>query len=234
MTSKPSSITPAARLPPGNIRVDSRNRLWPPRSKTGLQFKLRVGDYRVLYECDLVQGRIYPHYVGHRPRQLQARIRHSPPSLGRGRSLYVLSSVLRPPRSSLSSARDLHRWISGFESGASLLATGLVQVFPCIRLGSRISIRGSGLRRLSIRTASDREHRERSNYREQERCFHPSPTPRLAEMTNGSSDQRSEFSLSIARLPSVLCPSPSRHSSLVTCHYSSLVTHRFACQPLPF
>lgn len=30
------------------------------------EFKLRVGDYRVLYEFDLVQGRILLHYVGHR------------------------------------------------------------------------------------------------------------------------------------------------------------------------
>jgi len=28
--------------------------------------KLRVGDYRVLYEVDIKQGRIYLHYVGHR------------------------------------------------------------------------------------------------------------------------------------------------------------------------
>jgi mRNA interferase RelE/StbE len=28
--------------------------------------KLRVGDYRVLYEFDLAQGKIYLHYVGHR------------------------------------------------------------------------------------------------------------------------------------------------------------------------
>jgi mRNA interferase RelE/StbE len=28
--------------------------------------KLRVGDYRVLYEFNLEQGRIYLHYVGHR------------------------------------------------------------------------------------------------------------------------------------------------------------------------
>ncbi len=28
--------------------------------------KLRVGDYRVLYEVDLKLGRIYLHYVGHR------------------------------------------------------------------------------------------------------------------------------------------------------------------------
>ena len=30
------------------------------------EFKLRVGDYRVLYEFDLTLGRIYLHYVGHR------------------------------------------------------------------------------------------------------------------------------------------------------------------------
>ncbi|HUR47750.1 MAG TPA: type II toxin-antitoxin system RelE/ParE family toxin [Candidatus Saccharimonadales bacterium] len=30
------------------------------------EFKLRVGDYRVLYELDIVQGRVYLHYVGHR------------------------------------------------------------------------------------------------------------------------------------------------------------------------
>jgi mRNA interferase RelE/StbE len=30
------------------------------------EFKLRVGDYRVLYELDLKQGRIFLHYVGHR------------------------------------------------------------------------------------------------------------------------------------------------------------------------
>jgi mRNA interferase RelE/StbE len=30
------------------------------------EFKLRVGDYRVLYEFDMTQGRIYLHYVGHR------------------------------------------------------------------------------------------------------------------------------------------------------------------------
>jgi mRNA interferase RelE/StbE len=30
------------------------------------EFKLRVGDYRVLYEFDAAQGRIYLHYVGHR------------------------------------------------------------------------------------------------------------------------------------------------------------------------
>lgn len=30
------------------------------------EFKLRVGDYRVLYEFDSQLGRIYLHYVGHR------------------------------------------------------------------------------------------------------------------------------------------------------------------------
>ena len=30
------------------------------------EFKLRVGDYRVLYECDVNRGCIYLHYVGHR------------------------------------------------------------------------------------------------------------------------------------------------------------------------
>ena len=31
-----------------------------------IEFKLRVGDYRVLCEFDVNQGRIYLHYVGHR------------------------------------------------------------------------------------------------------------------------------------------------------------------------
>ena len=30
------------------------------------EFKLRVADYRVLYELDMNAGRIYLHYVGHR------------------------------------------------------------------------------------------------------------------------------------------------------------------------
>ena len=30
------------------------------------EFKLRVGDYRVLYEFDIQFGRIYLHYVGNR------------------------------------------------------------------------------------------------------------------------------------------------------------------------
>jgi mRNA-degrading endonuclease RelE of RelBE toxin-antitoxin system len=31
-----------------------------------VEFKLRVGDYRVLYELDVNLGRIYLHYVGNR------------------------------------------------------------------------------------------------------------------------------------------------------------------------
>jgi mRNA-degrading endonuclease RelE of RelBE toxin-antitoxin system len=38
-----------------------------------LEFKLRVGDYRVLYEFDVKQGRIYLHYVGNR-RDIYKRI----------------------------------------------------------------------------------------------------------------------------------------------------------------
>jgi mRNA interferase RelE/StbE len=30
------------------------------------EFKLRVGDFRVLYEFDAAQGRLLLHYVGHR------------------------------------------------------------------------------------------------------------------------------------------------------------------------
>ena len=30
------------------------------------EFKLRIGDYRVLYEFDVKQGRIYLHYIAHR------------------------------------------------------------------------------------------------------------------------------------------------------------------------
>ena len=30
------------------------------------EFKLRIGDYRVSYEFDFGQGRIYLHYIGHR------------------------------------------------------------------------------------------------------------------------------------------------------------------------
>jgi len=37
------------------------------------EFKLRAGDYRVLYEFDVNQGRIYLHYVGHR-REIYKRL----------------------------------------------------------------------------------------------------------------------------------------------------------------
>ena len=36
------------------------------RLKGRPEFKLRVGDYRVLYEFDAKTDRIYLHYVGHR------------------------------------------------------------------------------------------------------------------------------------------------------------------------
>lgn len=36
------------------------------RLEARLEFKLRIGDYRVLYEFDSEQGRIYLHYVGNR------------------------------------------------------------------------------------------------------------------------------------------------------------------------
>lgn len=40
---------------------------FPHKRLTGrAEFKLRVGDYRVLYEFELNAGRIYLHYVGHR------------------------------------------------------------------------------------------------------------------------------------------------------------------------
>jgi len=37
------------------------------------EFKLRVGDYRVLYEFDLREGRILLHYVGNR-REIYKRV----------------------------------------------------------------------------------------------------------------------------------------------------------------
>ena len=44
-------------------RLDS----FPHKRLTGRpEFKLRVGDFRVLYEYDPQQGRIFLHYVGHR------------------------------------------------------------------------------------------------------------------------------------------------------------------------
>jgi mRNA interferase RelE/StbE len=45
------------------VRLDS----FPHKRLTGRrEFRLRVGDYRVLYEFDAPLGRIYLHYVGHR------------------------------------------------------------------------------------------------------------------------------------------------------------------------
>ena len=38
------------------------------------EFKLRVGNYRVIYEFGLGQGRIYLHYVGNRRDILQANL----------------------------------------------------------------------------------------------------------------------------------------------------------------
>ncbi len=40
---------------------------FPHKRLTGRpEFKLRVGDYRVLYEFDLLAGKLYLHYVGNR------------------------------------------------------------------------------------------------------------------------------------------------------------------------
>ena len=39
------------------------------------EFKLRVGDYRVLYEFDIKEGRIYLHYVRPSTRDLQTNLR---------------------------------------------------------------------------------------------------------------------------------------------------------------
>ena len=36
------------------------------RLKSRPEFKLRISDYRVFYEFDIKQGRIFLHYVGHR------------------------------------------------------------------------------------------------------------------------------------------------------------------------
>lgn len=47
--------------------MGTRLAAFPHKRLTGRpEYKLRVGDYRVLYEFDPVQGRIYLHYVGHR------------------------------------------------------------------------------------------------------------------------------------------------------------------------
>lgn len=47
--------------------MGSRLDTFPHQRLTGRpEFKLRVGDYSVLYEYDVAQGRIFLHYVGHR------------------------------------------------------------------------------------------------------------------------------------------------------------------------
>ncbi|MCB1126631.1 MAG: type II toxin-antitoxin system RelE/ParE family toxin [Verrucomicrobiae bacterium] len=47
--------------------MGARLGLFPHRRLHGRpEYKLRVGDYRVLYEFDAERGRIYLHYVGHR------------------------------------------------------------------------------------------------------------------------------------------------------------------------
>jgi mRNA interferase RelE/StbE len=47
--------------------LGTRLKLFPHQKLQGRpEFKLRVGDYRLLYEFDLERGRVYLHYVGHR------------------------------------------------------------------------------------------------------------------------------------------------------------------------
>ena len=47
--------------------MGTRLDLYPHKKVSGRpEFKLRVGDYRVLYEFDVKMGRILLHYVGHR------------------------------------------------------------------------------------------------------------------------------------------------------------------------
>ena len=47
--------------------MGTRLETFPHQRLTGRsEYKLRVGDYRVLYEFDSTAGRIYLHYVGHR------------------------------------------------------------------------------------------------------------------------------------------------------------------------
>jgi mRNA interferase RelE/StbE len=47
--------------------MGTRLAAYPHRRLTGrAESRLRVGDYRVLYEFDVRAGRIFLHYVGHR------------------------------------------------------------------------------------------------------------------------------------------------------------------------
>ena len=68
---------------PGSVREAVQHRVdemgmrletFPHKRLRGrAEFKLRVGDYRVIYEFDLRQGVIYLHYVGNR-RDIYKRI----------------------------------------------------------------------------------------------------------------------------------------------------------------
>ena len=61
----PASIRSAvrAKIDEMGLRLES----FPHQRLQGRpEFKLRVGDYRALYEFDAELGRIYLHYVGHR------------------------------------------------------------------------------------------------------------------------------------------------------------------------
>ena len=61
----PSSVgvSVQAKIDEMGIRLES----FPHQRLTGRpEFKLRVGDYRVLYEYDVAEGRIHLHYVGNR------------------------------------------------------------------------------------------------------------------------------------------------------------------------
>lgn len=61
---------------PTDIRTDVQRKIdemgtrlvsFPHQKLAGRpEFKLRVGDYRVLYEFDAGQGRVFLHFVGHR------------------------------------------------------------------------------------------------------------------------------------------------------------------------
>jgi mRNA interferase RelE/StbE len=54
--------------------MGTRLETFPHRRLQGRpEFKLRAGDYRVLYEFDVSLGRIYLHYVGNR-REIYKRI----------------------------------------------------------------------------------------------------------------------------------------------------------------
>jgi mRNA interferase RelE/StbE len=78
-----ATFSKAFDLLPGSVRdavqrkldeMSARLEQFPHQRLRGRpEFKLRVGDYRVLYEFDLAQGRIYLLYVGHR-REIYQRL----------------------------------------------------------------------------------------------------------------------------------------------------------------